>query len=130
MQERSVIERIQVLEQNASAFEGLPDRVGAVELQILQLRDETRVEFSATRGQLRAEMQTMAEGLRREMRAMQDTLRGEIWTMQETLRGEISAVHEELVAVITHASGETRREMRVLYEDLKSTIEALGESRR
>ena len=108
MQERSVIERIQVLEQNVAALEELPARVSAVELQIVQLRDEMRVEFSATRGELRGEMRAMQEGL----------------------RGEISAVHQELVALITHTTEETRRGMRVLHEDLKSTIKTLGETGR
>jgi hypothetical protein len=32
------------------------------------------------------------------------------------------------VALITHTTQETRREMRVLHEDLKATIKTLGET--
>jgi len=112
VQERSVIERIHGLAQKVAALEGLPAQVNAVELQILQLREEVRAEFSATRG----EMQGTEEGLRGEMREM-----------GEGLRGEISTVYQELVALITHTSEETRREMRILHEDLKSTIKTIGE---
>jgi len=149
VQERSVIERMQILEQKVATLEGLPARVNAVELQILHLRDEIRVDFSATReqlrteirasgdalrtemramaGGLRGEMQTIDAGLRGEMQAIEAGLRGEMQAIEAGLRGEMSAVHQELVALITHTTQETRREMRVLYEDLKSTIKALGE---
>ena len=46
----------------------LPARVGGVELQILQLREEMQVGFSATRSDLRAEMHGMRDELLVEIR--------------------------------------------------------------
>ena len=46
----------------------LPARVGGVELQILQLREEMQVGFSATRSDLRAEMHGMRDKLLVEIR--------------------------------------------------------------
>jgi hypothetical protein len=60
------------------------------------------------------------------MLAMGEDLRGEIKTGDAALREEIAAAHQELVALITDTTGDTRREMRVLYEDLKATITTLG----
>ena len=54
MQQRSVIERIEILEKRVEILERLPERVTAVELQLVQLRDEMRAEFSATRAEMRA----------------------------------------------------------------------------
>ena len=54
MQQRSAIERIQILEKGVEILERLPERVTAVELQLVQLRDEMRAEFSATRAEMRA----------------------------------------------------------------------------
>ena len=54
MQQRSAIERIEILERKVEILERLPERVTAVELQLVQLRDEMRAEFSATRAEIRA----------------------------------------------------------------------------
>ena len=45
MPARSLTERIEILEQKVGNLESLPDRVAAVESQILQLRSELKVEF-------------------------------------------------------------------------------------
>ena len=54
MQPRSAIERIEILEKKVEVLERLPERVTAVESQLVQLRDEMRAEFSATRAEMRA----------------------------------------------------------------------------
>jgi hypothetical protein len=54
MQQRSAIERIEIVERKVEIMERLPERVTAVELQLVQLRDEMRAEFSATRAKMRA----------------------------------------------------------------------------
>ena len=76
-------------------LETLPERVASVELQLVQLRDEMRGEFSATRAEMRAGDE-----------------------IQRTLRDEIRAGAEE-----------TRRYMRILYEDLVARISLLHEGR-
>ena len=86
------------LERRVEILEKLPDRVTALESQIVQLRDEMRSEFSATRSDLRAEIRA-----------------GDERTIT-TLRGEIRAGDEE-----------TRRLMRVLHEDVVQRIATLKE---
>ena len=101
MQERSIGERVEILERKVEALEQLPARMTAIELQILQFREEVRAEFSATRAELRAEI-----------RAANDTLRDE-------LRAEIRGGDEE-----------TRRYMRVLHEEVLDRLARLDEGRR
>ena len=101
MQERSIVERVETLERKVEALETLPDRVTAVELQLVQLRDEMRVEFSAIRTDLRGEIRTGDEETR------------------QVLRGEIRAGDEE-----------TRRYMRVLHEEVIARLALIEESRR
>ena len=93
MAQRSLEERMDMLERRVEILERLPERVTALETQFVLLRDEMRAEFSATRAEARA---------------------GDERVMQ-TLRGEIRAGDEE-----------TRRFMRVLYEDLVRRLELLG----
>lgn len=110
MQERSIVERVEILERKVEALETLPDRVTRVELQLVQLRDEMRGEFSAIRG-------AGGEGL---------TL--------AALRGEIRVTNEETVRVLREeiraGDEETRRYMRVLHEDVIARLALIQEDRR
>jgi hypothetical protein len=108
MPEPSITERVTTLEQKVEALASLPARVTALEVQIVQLRDEMRVEFSA----VRQEMAVLREDLRGELRA-------ELHKTTDMLRTEIRAGDEE-----------TRRYMRVLHEEVLARIAALSESRR
>ena len=54
MAERSLEERVNMLERRVEILEQLPERVTALEAQIVQLRNEMRAEFSATRADARA----------------------------------------------------------------------------
>jgi len=96
MAEKSREERVNMLERRVDILERLPDRVTALEVQVVELRGEMRAEFSATRAETR-------EGDERVI---------------QTLREEIRAGDEE-----------TRRFMRILYEDLVERIEILGGKR-
>ena len=87
-----------------AGLESLPERMTALESQIVQLRGEMRAEFSA----IRAEMH-LGDG---ELRA---DLRKEIRTLKEEIR-------EEVAGLGTH--------MRVLHEDLVSKIGLIQEGRR
>jgi hypothetical protein len=66
MQPRSVIERIEIVERKVEVLETLPEGVSAVELQLVQLRDEMRAEFSALRGDMRAGDEETRRTLRQE----------------------------------------------------------------
>jgi len=50
-------------------LEQLPERVGALESQFVQLRNEMRAEFSALRGEIRAGDEETRRELRSEIRA-------------------------------------------------------------
>jgi len=49
MASRALVSRVHKLEERVTLLEQLPARVDALGLQISQLRDEMRAEFSATR---------------------------------------------------------------------------------
>ena len=134
MQERSIIERVDILEQNVETLESLPARVTAVELQLVQLRDEMRGEFSATRAELRAEIHTGDEQTRREMHALHEQAlalieetRVLVRAGDEQTRGEMYALHEQTLVLMKEGDGETRRYMRVLHEEVISRLAILGE---
>ena len=141
MQQRSAIERIEVLERKVEILERLPERVTAVELQLVQLRDEMRAEFSATRAEIRAGDEETRRTLREEIRAGDEetrrTLREEIRASDEetrrTLREEIRASDEEtrrtLREEIRASDEETRRFMRVLHEEVISRLAAVQNGR-
>jgi hypothetical protein len=71
----------------------LADRVTSLEVQIVQLGDEMRAEFSATRAELRKEMRDGDDETRR-------TLREEIRAGDEETRTLMRVLHEDLVARI------------------------------
>jgi len=58
VQPRSIEQRVTVLEQQMQEMRDLPARVTNLESQILQLRQEMRDEFSATRSEFRVELAT------------------------------------------------------------------------
>jgi hypothetical protein len=80
MQQRSMIERIEILERKVEVLETLPERVTAVELQLVQLRDEMHAEFSATR----AEMRTGDEETRRYMRILHEDVISRLALIEES----------------------------------------------
>jgi hypothetical protein len=111
MAEKSLEKRVNMLERGIEILEQLPDRVTALEVQIVELRGEMRAEFSATRIEAREGDERVIQTLREEIRA------GDEHVVQ-TLRQEIRTGDEE-----------TRRFMRVLYEDLVERVEILGGKR-
>ena len=104
MTEPTLTDRVTILERKVEDLASLPARMAAVELQIVQLRDEMRSEFSA--------------------------VREEIATVRIDLRAEIQSTAKSLRAEIREGDEETRRYMRVLHEDVMARIAALGEARR
>jgi hypothetical protein len=157
MQERSLVERVEILEKKVEALESLPERVTRVELQLVHLRDEMRDGFSALRAEIRGGDEVTVAGLRDAIRASEDetrrVLRDEIRTGDEetrrVLRDEIRAGDEETRRVfrleiragdeetrqvlreeIRSGDEETRRYMRVLHEDVIARIAAISEAPR
>jgi hypothetical protein len=130
MQERSIVERVEILERKVETLETLPDRVTRVELQLVQLRDEMRGEFSAIRGSAATEV--TLSSLREEIRAGGDetrrTLREEIrggdeetrWTLREEIRGGDEETRRVLREEIRIGDEETRRTLR---EEIRASNE-------
>jgi hypothetical protein len=129
------------LEKRVEILEKLPERVTALESQIVQLRDEMRSEFSATRTEIRAGDDETRRTLREEIRAGDEetrrTLREEIRAGDEetrrTLREEIRAGDEETRRVLTGRMeslfDKNERHMRLLHEDLVERIARMSEGR-
>jgi len=113
----TLTQRVEILDQTVAELALLPARMAAVELQIVQLRDEMQVGFSA----VRQEMAVMADDLRTELHRGLHGIRGEL----DGLDGEFDGLRAEIRA----GDEETRRYMRVLYEDLIARIAALGDAR-
>ena len=95
--------RVDRLEDRVSERERLPAKVTELGTQIAQLRSEMHAEFSAIRGEMQAEF---------------SAVRGEMQAEFSAVRGEIRDGDEE-----------TRRQMRVLHEDLVARIALLGQGR-
>ena len=99
--------RVQILEEIVERLEQLPARIDSIELQILQFRDEVRIEFS-------------------EMRELHAQAIAGIALTEQALLHEIGQLDERAAS----RDAETRRMMRVLYEDLIDRITTLGEGSR
>jgi hypothetical protein len=70
MQERSIVERVVIQEGNMEALDTAGDRRAAMELQLMQLREEMRAEFSA----IRVDIRRSDEEMRRAVRVLHDII--------------------------------------------------------
>ena len=142
MPPQTLVKRVAILEHTMQSLEGLPDRVASLEVQFVQFRVEVREEFSAVRGEirrlgetLRGEMHDFGETLRGEMagglNGLERTLRGEMHDFGEALRGEMAGglkgLEQTLRGEIRIGDEETRRQMRVLHEEVITRIALLDE---
>lgn len=122
MPERTLSERVEILEKTVSNLETVPARMARVESrlegvevrvssvasQIVQLRDEMHVEFSTLRTEVRAGDEAVRTDLRAEMIA------------------RFAQTHD----LIREGDEETRRYMCMLHEDVIAKISTIGEGRR
>ena len=102
------VEKLEHLEKRMSALDELPARVANLESQILQFRDEVRVEFSA----VRSEMRDMGEQLRGEMNT---AIGGAIGGSEGRLRVDMHSLNERVLS-----------QMRMLHEDVIDRIKLLA----
>lgn len=84
-----------------SGFERHELRLGALERNVGDLRDE----MSTMREELRAEMRAGQEQLRAEMRAGQEQLRAEVSTMRDDIRSEIHTLRNDVNTVLHDHEG-------------------------
>jgi hypothetical protein len=79
MPERTMTERLENLEKRMELVERLPERISAVELQILHIRSEMHEQFSAVRSELHTEI----EETRRYMRVLHEEVLSRIAVIEE-----------------------------------------------
>ena len=90
--------------------EQLSDRLDGIESQLLRLGDEVRAEFSAVRAEVSA-------------------VRAEVSTVRMEFRGESMGIRGELREEIRAGDEETRRQMRMLHEDVIARLTLLQDGR-
>jgi len=123
-----------MLEQQMQQLRDLPERVGRVESQILQLRTEMRDGFSAIRSDLRAELHGVEAGLRTEFRTelhdVRDALRSEMRDLRADIRIGVEesqnlakGLHAEAMQAVASMDAALRR-------DVVGRLDRLLESRR
>jgi septation ring formation regulator EzrA len=128
MAKATLTQRVEALEHKVHGLATLPARVGAVERELKEFRADVDAEFGrvhAEFGRVHVEfgkVHTELAGGRDEFA----TVRDEFATVRDefaTVRSEFATVRSE----IRQGDEETRRYMRVLYEDLVERIKIMGE---
>jgi hypothetical protein len=140
-----LIRRVEYLEETVQSLRDLPDRtaklearMGAVEMQIVQLRTEMRDEFSAVRKDMvtKEDLKTEVAALRAAMATKEDlrngaaALRAEMATkgdlsnglngLRRELQEDIAGLGRDFAARLLESEGRTR----VLIEDVIARIAA------
>ena len=111
MAARSLTERVGILEQKVEELQRPPSRMAAVESQILQLRDEMHVEFSAIQDRLGAIDQRFEEVLTR-LQEGDDKTRAQLHEDDEKTRRYMRMLHEEVlnrISLLQEGRGRRRR---------------------
>jgi chromosome segregation ATPase len=133
-----------MLEEQMQELRELPARVAGVESQIVQLREEMREAFSATRSELLEKVGGLQEqvdgldgrldgldgrldGLDGRLDGLHDELRAEMHGVRNDLRNEMQSSREELRAEIRDGDQATRDFMRMLFEHHQTNLRTIGE---
>ena len=120
MRRAGLAERIDAVEHRMDSMEQRLDAsFNALSTQILQSNAETREAILAT---LRGEVVG-------EFSAMRTEVAGEFSTLRTEVAGEFSMQRAHFETALANGQDETRRYMKVLYEDILSRIALLGEGR-
>jgi len=117
---RSLTQRVEILEQKVGDLQELPARMTAVESQILQLREETHVEFSAIRSRFDGVDQRL-DGADQRFVAIDKRF--------DAIDKRFDAIDRRF-DVIDQRFEETRRHMQMLHEDLVTRISLIREGGR
>ena len=94
MAQESLETRMNRVERRVEILERLPDRVTAVESQIVQLRDEIRSEFSAVHAEIRAGDEETRRVLRERMESLFDANERHMRLLHEDLVKRIARQSE------------------------------------
>ena len=145
MAQKTVMERVEKLEQTVESLVALPGvvadlavRTGNLESQFLQLRSEMRDGFSSIRDELsgtRSELKGEITGLRGELKGEITGLRGELRGEISGLRGEVADLRLGLAATrfevttLAEKVDQLGTNMRSLHEEVIDRITLLHEGR-
>jgi len=123
--------RIDTVEHRMDSMELRWDESFAVlRTQILQSDCETREAILATlRGEVAGEFSAMRTEVAEKFSAMRTEVAGEFSAMRTEVAGEFSMQRAHFETALANGQDETRRYMKVLYEDILSRIALLGEGR-
>jgi hypothetical protein len=142
MPPQTFVGRVESLESRVIVLEQLPEKIDALALQISQMRNEMRGEFSALRSEIRTGDEETRRVLRDEIRAgdeetrrvLRDEIRAGDEETRRILRDEIRAGDEETRRIlrdeIRAGDEESRRHALVLHEDVISRIALMQEGTR
>ena len=123
MPPQTIENRVDRLEERVAELEKLPERVTAIESQIVQLRTEMRVEFSAVREEIRAGDDQTRHVLGERIEDTRRTLGEQIVETRRVLGEQIL----ETSRVLDDRIEESRRYMRVLHEDVIGRLATIQE---
>ena len=118
MPPETIESRADNLERRVTDLETLPDRIPAIESQIVQLRTEMRGEFSAVREEIRTGDRVLGERIDETTRVLGERL-------DETTR--VLQRLEETTRVLGERTDENGRHMRVLHEDVIGRLAIIQE---
>ena len=118
MPPETIESRADNLERRVTDLETLPDRITAIESQIVQLRTEMRGEFSAVREEIRTGDRVLGERIDETTRVLGERL-------DETTR--VLQRLEETTRVLGERIDENGRHMRVLHEDVIGRLAIIEE---
>jgi hypothetical protein len=96
--------RVERLERRVDILEQLPDRMSAIESQIVLLRNEMQSEFSATRAgdqETRQQMDSRFEVLTKQMVSLSEVLSERMISPFDANERHMRLLHEDLVQRIT-----------------------------
>jgi prolyl-tRNA synthetase len=131
MESADLAGRIDTVEQRMDSMELHWDAsFAALSRQILQSNCETREAILATlRGEVAGEFATTRAEVAGEFATMRAEVAGEFATMRAEVAGEFAMQRAHFETALADGQDETRRYMKVLYEDILSRIALLGEAR-
>jgi len=118
MPPETIESRADNLERRVTDLETLPDRIPAIESQIVQLRTEMRGEFSAVREEIRTGDRVLGERIDETTRVLGERI-------DETTR--VLQRLEETTRVLGERIDENGRHMRVLHEDVIGRLAIIQE---
>ena len=96
MSPQSIEARLEKLEQRVTALEQLPARIDDLTLQIVQLREELHVEFSAMRSEMNAGDEETRRALREEIRAGDKEIMSHARVLYEDMKTALALIKEAL----------------------------------